>query len=69
MCSMIWCSKLRSTQLINQTALFYSEVWKESTKNVFSGNTIVLEILKYHIVSVVDSIEATIQVFEQERER
>ena len=36
-------------------------------KNQYPGDSDILFVLKYHIVSVVDSIDATIQVFEQER--
>jgi len=35
-------------------------------KNAYPEDSNILFLLKYHIVSVVDSIEATIQVFEQE---
>jgi len=36
-------------------------------KNEYPEESDILFVLKYHIVSVVDSIEATIQVFEQEQ--
>lgn len=36
-------------------------------KNQYPEDSDILFVLKYHIVSVVDSIEATIQVFEQEK--
>ena len=36
-------------------------------KNQYPEEADILFVLKYHIVSVVDSIEATIQVFEQEK--
>jgi len=35
-------------------------------KNLYPEESDILFVLKYHIVSVVDSIEATIQVFEQD---
>ena len=36
-------------------------------KNQYPEDSDILFVLKYHIVSVVDSIDATIQVFEQEK--
>lgn len=36
-------------------------------KNLYPEESDILFVLKYHIVSVVDSIDATIQVFEQEK--
>ena len=35
-------------------------------KHLYPEESDILFVLKYHIVSVVDSIDATIQVFEQE---
>ena len=34
-------------------------------KNMYPEESDILFVLKYHIISVVDSIDATIQVFEQ----
>lgn len=41
----------------------------KKTKSVYPEDADILFLLKYHIVSVVDSIDATIQVFENEEKR
>ena len=41
----------------------------KKAKSVYPEDADILFLLKYHIVSVVDSIDATIQVFENEEKR
>lgn len=56
-------AKLKS--YIEETRQYVLPLLKQA-KSVYPEDADILFLLKYHIVSVVDSIEATIQVFEQE---
>lgn len=58
-------AKLKS--YIEETRHYVLPLLKKA-KSVYPEDAEVLFLLKYHMVSVVDSIEATIQVFEKEQE-
>lgn len=57
-------AKLKS--YIEETRHYVMPLLKKA-KSVYPEDADILFLLKYHIVSVVDSIEATIEVFEKER--
>lgn len=57
-------AKLKS--YIEETRHYVLPLLKKA-KSVYPEDADILFLLKYHIVSVVDSIEATIEVFEKER--
>lgn len=58
-------AKLKS--YIEETRQYVLPLLKKA-KSIYPEDAEMLFLLKYHIVSVVDSIEATIQVFEKEQE-
>ena len=51
---------------IEETRHYVLPLWRK-VKNQYPEDSDILFVLKYHIVSVVDSIDATIQVFEAEK--